>query len=108
MRAGARRLEGTGLVRALFVLLGDALCNPLIERSIAKLNARSVEAIEVELVAGVRAKEIRSAIDPKAQAQLILATLRGAVSQWLLSPKGIDLARLRDEMSTSLTRSLST
>jgi AcrR family transcriptional regulator len=94
-------------VRALFVLLGDALCNPLIERSIAKLNARSVQAIEAELVAGVRAGEIRSRIDTKAQAQLILATLRGAVSQWLLSPKSIDLGRLRDEITTSLTRSLS-
>jgi len=92
--------------RALFVLLGDGLSNDLVRDQLAELNARSVKAFEANLAAAIRAGEARADIDAKAQALLILAGLRGAVSQWLLSPRSIDLARVRDEMAASLQRSL--
>ena len=92
--------------RALFVLLGQGLNNDSIGGHLAELNARSVKEIEVNLAAGIRSKEIRPGIDTKAQATLILAGLRGALSQWLVAPKAINLVRIRDEMVASLTLSL--
>ena len=92
--------------RALFVLLGEGLGNPLVTERIAELNARSAKSFEVNLRAGMDAGEIRPDIDEKSQAILILAALRGAIGQWLLAPDAIDLAALRDEFIASLRRSL--
>jgi AcrR family transcriptional regulator len=92
--------------RALFVLLGDALSNPLIRDQIAALNARSAKAFEVDLRAAVAAGEVRPEIDAAAQGFLVLSALRGAVGQWLLAPDAIDLAAVRDEFVAALERSL--
>ena len=92
--------------RALFVLLGEGLSNPLVTERIAELNARSAKAFEVNLHTAIAAGEVRADIDVAAQAMLILAGLRGAVGQWLLAPTDIDLAAVRDEFVASLKRSL--
>ena len=92
--------------KALLVLLGDGLNNDLVREPLAALNARSVKAFETNLAAAIEKGEARADIDVRAQAILILATLRGAVSQWQLAPGRIDLARVRDEMVASLKRSL--
>ena len=92
--------------RALFVLLGAGLSSDLIQAQLAALNARSVGAFETNLRAAIQAGEARADIAVKAQATLILAALRGAVSQWLLAPRGVDLAAARDEMTATLRRSL--
>jgi AcrR family transcriptional regulator len=99
-------MRGPVGARALYVLLGEAVSNPLIRDQIARLNARSARAFEVNLVAAVQAGEARSDIDSAAQAMLILGALRGAVSLWLLSPAGVDLASVRDALVASLERSL--
>ena len=99
------RKEPAG-TRALFVLLGDALSNPLIRDQIAALNARSAKAFAVNLRAAIAAGEVRPEIDAAAQGFLVLSTLRGAVSQWLLAPDAIDLVAVRDEVIAALERSL--
>ena len=92
--------------KALLVLLGDGLNNDLVREPLAALNARSVKAFETNLAAAIEKGEARADIDVRAQAILILATLRGVVGQWQLAPGRIDLARVRDEMVASLKRSL--
>ena len=92
--------------KALLVLLADGLNNDLVREPLAALNARSVKAFEANLAAAIEKGEARADIDVRAQAILILATLRGAVSQWQLAPGSIDLARVRDEMVASLERNL--
>jgi AcrR family transcriptional regulator len=92
--------------KALLVLLADGLNNDLVREPLAELNARSVKAFEANLAAAIEKGEARADIDVRAQAILILATLRGAVSQWQLAPGRTDLARVRDEMVASLKRSL--
>lgn len=99
------RKEPTG-ARALSVVLGEGLSNPLISERIAALNARGIKGFEVNLRAAAIAGEIRPDVDPRAQAILILAGLRGAVALWLLAPDAIDLAAVRDEFVASLKRSL--
>lgn len=92
--------------RALFVLLGDGLSNPLVGDQLAELNTRSAVGIQANLEAAVRSGEAQADIDIPAQALLILASLRGAVNLWLLSPDSVDLMRVRDAMASALERSL--
>lgn len=92
--------------RALFVLLSDAMSNPLIRDRIATLNARSAKGFEVELRAAIAAGQVRPDIDPAVQGLLVLSTLRGAVGQWLLAPDAIDLDAVRDAFLANLERSL--
>lgn len=92
--------------KALLVLLADGLNNDLVREPLAALNARSVSAFETNLAAAIEKGEARADIDVAAQAILILATLRGVVSQWQLAPDDIDLAQVRDELVASLKRSL--
>ena len=92
--------------RALFVLLGEALSNPLIRDQIAALNARSAKGFEFNLRAAMAAGEVRPEIDAAAEGFLVLSALRGAVGQWLLAPAAIDLTAVRDEFVAALQRSL--
>jgi AcrR family transcriptional regulator len=92
--------------KALFVLLGDGLSNPLIREPIAQLNASGARNVEAQLKAGIASGRVRAAIDSAALGLLIMAQLRGAVSFWLLSPDDIDLTRIRNEMIAAVTRSL--
>lgn len=92
--------------RALFVLLGEGLSNPLVVERLAELNARSAGAFEANLAAAVAAGEVRADLDVESEAILILATLRGAVGQWLMSPDAIDLAAVSAAFVASLRRSL--
>jgi AcrR family transcriptional regulator len=92
--------------RALFVLLGEGLSNPLLAEPLAALNARSARGFEATIAAGVAAGEIRADVDPAAEAVLILAALRGVVSQWLVAPGAVDLAATRDAFVQTLKRSL--
>jgi AcrR family transcriptional regulator len=92
--------------RALVVLLGEGLNNELVADRLAELNARSAGAFEADLAAAVAAGEVRPDINVEAQAILILATLRGAVSQWLLAPDAIDLSAISAAFVAALRRSL--
>jgi AcrR family transcriptional regulator len=92
--------------KALFVLLGDGLSNPLIREPIARLNASGARSFASEVRAGIAAGEVRPGVDPAVQGLLLLAQLRGAVGFWLLSPETIDLAQVREEVVASVTRNL--
>lgn len=92
--------------RALFVLLGEGLSNPLVTERLAQLNTRSAKAIEMNLRAAVAAGEVRRDIDARSQAFLILGSLRGAVGLWLLAPDAVDLRAVRNEFVASLRLSL--
>jgi AcrR family transcriptional regulator len=92
--------------RALFVLLGEGLTNSLVTERLAQLNARSANAIEMNLRAAIAAGDVRSDIDAKSQALLIFAALRGTVGFWLLASDGLDLRAVRNEFVASLRRSL--
>ena len=92
--------------RALFVLMGDGLSNDLIRDQLGELNARSARTFEINVRAAIDAGEARADIDAKSMGVLILASLRGAVGQWLLAPADIDLSAVRDAFVDALTRSL--
>lgn len=103
-----RAIEEDRGIRALYALMFEALGpTPDLQPEFRALHQRFRADIEQILRAGIRAKTIRSDIDPKAQAALLLATQRGIAFQWLLEPHAFSLERAYAELKQSLYRTLS-
>ncbi|MFZ0676658.1 TetR/AcrR family transcriptional regulator [Candidatus Binatus sp.] len=102
LRAAARSERA-----ALYVLLGEALGPvPEIRPEIAKADENFRRAVREQIESGIRAGEIRAAVDPAAQAALILATLRGLVIQRLLNRDSFDLDRVCRDLKSNLDLTL--
>jgi hypothetical protein len=70
------------------------------------MDRRSLATLEANIRAGIQDGDIRSQVDPRAAAVLILSLLRGSVSHWLIDPSHIDLKSLGRELIASVKRSL--
>lgn len=99
-RAAAERL------RAFHAVLGSALKQAPASAAIAQLNRDSIAGFAALIRSGVARGEIRRDVDPNAQASLILAGLRGVMTQWLLDPDAVDLDAVERELLRSLTAAL--
>ena len=95
--------------RALHLIQKEALTQQSEYRGILrKFNRRSAEWLERQLRAGMAAGDIRPDIDPASQANLLLASLRGARAQWLQAPGDVDMASVAVELVSHLKRSVAT
>lgn len=93
--------------RAFHAVLSFAPKQPALARSIAQLNRSSAAGFAKLIEHGIARGEIRRDVDARAQGTLILATLRGVMAQWLVSPKRMNLEALKSQLLASLRRSLS-
>ena len=74
--------------RATQVLMIEAFtATPEIRQSMATYNRDSEKFLRKQIRIGIERGEIRSDVDPKAQAILIIGALRGAVSHWIIDPQ---------------------
>jgi AcrR family transcriptional regulator len=92
--------------RALQIVTAGALHRPRLAAAIAELNRSSAEDIEQNIRIGISRGEIRPDVDARAQGTLILAGLRGVVTQWFVDPERVDLDAVRDEFISSLRQGL--
>lgn len=72
----------------------------------ADLNRWAVSYLSWHLRIGIERGEVRAEVNPRAQAMLIMAAIRGVLLQWLVDPARIDLEALRAELLISLVRLL--
>lgn len=93
-------------LRAFHAVLAAALTQPSLAGAIAKLNRNSVYSFIKMLRIGIERNEIRSDINPRAQASLILTSLRGMLTMWLLDPEHVDINAIKKEFLANLRRSL--
>lgn len=93
-------------LRAFNAVIGAAPTHPDLAAEIAAVNRESVQGLANGLEICLKQGAVRADIDPKAQATMILAMIRGVMSQWLLDPEGIDLDKIKAELLASLRRSL--
>ncbi len=92
--------------RATQVLLIEAFtATPDIRQSMATYNRESEKFLRKQISVGIERGEIRSDVDAKAQAILIMGALRGAITHWIIDP-AIDLRLVRKEFLHSIRRSL--
>jgi AcrR family transcriptional regulator len=93
-------------LRAFHAVLAAALKQTPLSDVIAKLNRNSVYSFTKMIRSGVERGEIRSDINARAQASLILTAMRGMLTLWLLDPEHIDLDAIKKEFLSNLRRSL--
>jgi AcrR family transcriptional regulator len=102
-----RAIEEDRGIRPFYALMFEAIGpTPDLQPEFRELHVRFRADIERLLRAGIKAKQIRASIDPKAQAALLLATQRGIAFQWLLDPAAFSLEAAYDELKTNLRKAL--
>jgi AcrR family transcriptional regulator len=92
--------------QAFHAVLGAGPVYPQLAATVARLNRESVDAFARGLTGCKKRGIVRSDVDTRAQATLILSMLRGVMQQWLLDPQGVDLNRIKRELRSSLRRAL--
>jgi AcrR family transcriptional regulator len=93
-------------LRAFNAVLASGPTHPHLTTAIAKLNRESVAAFARGLQTCLQMGAVRDDIDPQAQARMLVAMLRGLMTQWLLDPEGVDLDRVKAEVLSTLRRCL--
>jgi len=93
-------------IRALQLILTEAVSNPVLKPALDKVNKRSVQGLADHIQHGIKAGEIRADINVNNQAVILLATLRGVMGQWLIDPKAIDLSAVREQLLKNVDRIL--
>jgi AcrR family transcriptional regulator len=92
--------------RALQVVMIESLREPALLPAMAAVTDRSVARIADMIRRGIKLGNIRPDVNIQEQAQIILATVRMTVMQWMIDPEYIDLAAARDTLVANLRRSL--
>jgi AcrR family transcriptional regulator len=91
--------------RAMNVIWAESFSSmPGLLEEVRPSNARTQLFFEEQIRVGVALGEIDPAIDPKALAVVIVSTLRGAVSQYLIDAKGVDLGAVADALAALLRK----
>lgn len=93
-------------LRAFNAVLAAGPTHPDLTKAIAKLNRESAAGFARGLKACIKQGAVRDDIDALAQARILVATLRGLMTQWLLDPTGVDLDVLTKELLQNLRRNL--
>lgn len=103
-----RAVEEDRGIRALYALMFEALGpTPELLSEFRELHRSFRAQIERTLRTGIDAGLIRADVDPRAQAAILLGSLRGMAFQWLLDAQGFPLDAAYDELKANLRRTLS-
>jgi AcrR family transcriptional regulator len=94
-------------MRALHVLMGEAL-GPVAEvgEVFADLNRGFRASVGAWIREGMNSEEIRSDLDPDAEAAVFVGMLRGVATQWMAEPRCFDLDAVRESLKDALRRRL--
>jgi AcrR family transcriptional regulator len=91
--------------RAMNVIWAESFSSmPGLLKEVQPANARTLLFFEEEIRMGIAKGEIDPAIDPKGLAMVIVSTLRGAVSQYLLDSDGVNLDIVADTLVAMLRK----
>jgi AcrR family transcriptional regulator len=93
--------------RAFFVLMSEAI-GPAqhVRHAFAEISARWHAALAGQIVKGQKAGEIQRDVDPKMEAQLLIAAVRGLRLQSMLAPGAGDIAAAIAALKRDLRRRL--
>ena len=94
-------------MRALYVLLFESVLElDGIAEEFRVMDDRSL-ALAEEYIRRAQGKEIHSDVDPRSQALLLLAVVRGITLLWMMNPAGMDLDGVYRELERWIVRGLS-
>ncbi len=93
--------------RAMSILWSEAICSmPELLEVVRPQNSEFVGFFEQQIRIGVQRGEIDPSVDAESVALLLVATLRGAVAQYMAEPERVNLERLAETIVDLLNRSI--
>jgi AcrR family transcriptional regulator len=93
-------------VRAYQSIIAAGLNRPELRPIVDRMTRQSIEDLASVVREGRDNGQIRADARPRAEAAVILASLRGVLFQWLIIPDHVELLRVRDSLVASIRRSL--
>ena len=92
--------------RVFLELLHEALVNPAIAQGLAPLHVGALDRIEQLISAGIASGDLRPDIDPRAEAAVILAALRGLAGLLITYPDNVEFRNASSALASSLVHGL--
>ena len=92
-------------LRAFHEVMNAGLRWPAIAAVVARLNQEWIDRIAAQLRSAQAKGNIRTDLDPVAEAVAVSGAMRGIMAQWLIAPDSIDLDAVRDAYIAGLRRS---
>jgi AcrR family transcriptional regulator len=99
-------VENPTSVRAYQTIIGGALTRPELRPVVDRMTRQSIDDLAGLISEGREKGEIRADARPRAEASIILASLRGVLFQWLITPDHVSLSRMRDCLVTNVRNTL--
>ncbi len=93
-------------VRAYQSIISAGLNHSEVRPIVERMTRQSIEDLAAIVREGRNKGQIRADARPRAEAAIILASLRGVLFQWLIIPDHVPLLRIRDRLTASIRRSL--
>lgn len=93
-------------VRAYQSIIAAGLNHPELRPIVDRMTRQSIDDLSAIVREGRDKGQIRADARPRAEAAIILASLRGVLFQWLIIPDHVPLLRIRDSLAASIRRSL--
>lgn len=93
-------------LRAFLNILSAGAGPTELAQNVAHITREAIDGI-ADLIKRAREKgEIRADARPRAEASIIIASMRGVMFQWLINPDHVSLSRVRDCLIDNIRRSL--
>lgn len=93
-------------LRAYQTILINGLTRPELKPLVDRMVQQSITDIAGLILLAQELGDVRTDIDPYAEASIIIASMRGVMFQWLINPDHVSLSRVRDSLVTNVRTTL--
>jgi AcrR family transcriptional regulator len=93
-------------LRAFMGILSAGTSHSELAPIVGRLTRESIDGLANLIKRARDIGEIRADARPRAEASIILASMRGVMFQWLINPDHVALSRVRDALTTNIRKSL--
>lgn len=93
-------------LRAYQTILINGLTRPELKPLVDRMLQQSITDIAGLILLAQELGDVRTDIDPYAEASIIIASMRGVMFQWLINPDHVSLSRVRDSLVTNVRTTL--
>lgn len=92
--------------RAYQTIMASGLNHPDLSPTVERITRQGIDDFAGLIKMGQANGEIRADIRARAEASIILASLRGVIFQWLIIPDHVSLSRMRDSLVMNIRNTL--
>ncbi|MGI1680240.1 MAG: TetR/AcrR family transcriptional regulator [Cellvibrionaceae bacterium] len=90
---------------AFQLIIAEGMTNGALQPFISNMNEHAIKNLALHIKHAITQNEIQSDLDPKKQATIIIASLRGIMTLWLIDKKNTDLKAIKKEFIFNLQNS---